>query len=91
MMNLSAVTSSANESSELVCFFWHGSFFANSDLRALISVVTSYYYFDIKIHADFPGRVAVSLTIKLREVWSEIMTFKIANLKCKIFSWQVSW
>ena len=34
--------------------------FANGDLRALISVVASYYHFDVAIHAEFPGRVAIS-------------------------------
>ena len=30
----------------------HGSFFADSNRHALITVVTSYYHFDIEIHAD---------------------------------------
>ena len=35
-------------------------FFTDSNLCALISMVASYTHFDVEVHTEFPGRVAIS-------------------------------
>ena len=60
-ISLPVVPATVHGSSALARSLWQGSeFFADSDLRALISVVASCYCFDVEIHGEFPGRVSIS-------------------------------
>ena len=52
----------------------------DSDLLALISVVTSYYRFDVEIHTEFPGRVIVSM----REIVGSVVRHCEHNVSLKI-------
>ena len=60
MINLPLITAAVNGSQvSLLSLAWH--FFADSNPFALISTVASYYQFDVEVHTEFPGRVAISM------------------------------
>ena len=47
----------------------HEQLFTDSDPHTLISVIVTYNRFEVKIHAEFPDRVA-----NVIQVWSDIVT-----------------
>ena len=75
-LNSLVVTTTVNGSLELALSLLH----TDSDLLALISVVTSYYRFEVEIHTEFPGRVIISM----REIVGGVVRHCEHNVSLKI-------